>query len=81
MKKNKEQAINAVLDTELESILKLTDSYEKILNGEIYCKYCNNVITLSNIGVMLPIRVESNIELEFICENVECLEKYNHERK
>ena len=68
--------INAILDSELESLLMQTSQYEDLIQGYIKCSSCGTTITSDNIGVIIPITKESTISLEFYCEKINCMEKY-----
>lgn len=40
MKQKRIQTINAILDQDLEALLKQTDKYEDLVNGRILCENC-----------------------------------------
>lgn len=70
--------VNAIIDTEVENLLRQTSQYESLLEGKIKCKSCNTVITPENIGIMIPTNTDSKIILEFYCEKINCMEEYKH---
>jgi len=78
MKKNK---VKAILNTELENLLKKSNQFEEILNGNIKCKNCNVTITVENIGVIVPISSNNKPYLEFYCERVDCIEQFKKEKQ
>lgn len=69
--------VKAILDTDLENLLKKTNQYESIIAGKIYCKNCNTVITIQNIGIVVPKKNNNENSLEFYCERIDCTEKYS----
>lgn len=72
--------VNAILDTEIENLLKQTNQYEAIIEGKITCKNCGTTITPQNIGIILPIKNNNNeIVIEFYCERFDCTQKYTKE--
>ena len=73
MKNNK---VKAILDTDLEEMLKRTNQYEKIINHKIFCKSCGTVITIENIGIIIPVHKDDKSYFEFYCERIDCLEHY-----
>lgn len=76
MSRNK---VKAILNTDLEDMLKKTNQYEEIINGAIKCKNCNTTITVENIGVIVPVIIENKSFFEFYCERVDCIEQFNKE--
>lgn len=72
----KKVEVNAILDSEIENLLMNTSQYEDLLKGNIKCASCNTTITSENIGIIMPIEKESNFILEFYCEKINCMEKY-----
>lgn len=81
MKAKSKIEINAILDTELEDILKTTPQYPDLVEGKILCKSCNTVITSANIGIIIPVKGSDGKVLEFYCEKIDCTEKIkqNHD--
>lgn len=76
---SKKVKISAVLDTDIENLLKETKQYEDFINGVLKCKCCGNVLTIENIGIIVPDNSTGVLRLEFYCDNVLCLQKYNIE--
>ena len=65
--------VNAVLDTDMENLLKKTNQYENIVTGQVECKNCGRIITIQNIGIIKPQKGNNNeILLEFYCDSLEC---------
>lgn len=77
MFRKKKLKINAILDTDIEGLLKQTGQYEDLTNEKLTCKCCGIIISSENIGVIIPVNTGEKIYLEFFCENALCLQKYN----
>ena len=77
MLRRKKIQVKAILDTDLENLLKKTNFYESIVAGEIHCKNCNTIITIQNIGIVVPQKITHANSFEFYCERIDCTEKYN----
>ncbi|BBE16291.1 hypothetical protein AQPE_0428 [Aquipluma nitroreducens] len=75
----KKQMINAILDTDIEVLLKQTGQYEDLINEKLICKCCGTIISIENIGIIIPVNAGEKIYLEFFCESALCLQKYNCE--
>lgn len=71
MKKN--QTIQAIMHTELISILKQTDQYEDVVNGFSKCECCGKDITLDNISTLIPYEDNGKIRVRFYCNQFKCL--------
>ena len=69
--------VNAVLDTQIEKLLKNTMQYENLVEGKISCKNCGCMITVQNIGIIKP--YENGKKLDFYCERIDCSEQFNLE--
>ncbi len=76
MKQKNIQTINAVLDQDLEALLKQTNKYEDLVNGRVLCENCGKVIAIENIGIVVPDIKNEVIELKFYCDNIDCIQKY-----
>jgi len=79
MSKRKTIQVKAVLDTDLENLLKKTNHYESIVAGEVHCKNCNTIITIQNIGIVLPRKINNVNSFEFYCERIDCVQKYTRD--
>ena len=55
MVENKQSNIKAILDTDLEKLLKETKQYNAFVDGELQCVYCGTTITIDNLSIILPI--------------------------
>lgn len=77
MLNRKKIQVKAVLDTDLENLLKKTNLYESIVAGTIQCKNCNTIITIQNIGIVVPKKINNSNSFEFYCERIDCIEKYS----
>ena len=77
MFKRKKIQINAVLDTDIENLLKKTNQYENIVEGKVLCKNCQTIITPQNIGIINPNKSsDENVVLEFYCDKLECSQNF-----
>lgn len=76
MKQRKIQTINAVLDQDLEELLKQTEKYEDLVVGNILCENCKKVIAIENIGIVMPVVKDDSVELKFYCDDIDCIQKY-----
>lgn len=72
-----DEKIKAVHADDVCDFLKSIGEYEKILNGEIMCKYCGEKITLNNISTIFP----SNREVCYCCNKDGCIERFLNERQ
>ena len=70
--------INAIYDEDLKSFLCSKDELPHIVNGERFCKICGVPINLNNIQMVIP---HANAEFEYICESINCVEKYHEKNK
>lgn len=80
-KRRRKEVINAVLDSEIESILMHTNYYDKIINGDMHCVCCHSTIEINNIGIIMPDSIEDEeVTLSFFCNNLDCIDKYKNGR-
>jgi len=77
MLNRKKIRVKAIMDTDLENLLKKTNQYEEIIAGKTLCKNCGTVITIQNIGIVVPKKINNENLLEFYCERIDCTEKYS----
>jgi hypothetical protein len=63
--------LQAVLDEDLEGLLKSIGKFEDILNGGVTCHFCSELISLRNLQAILPL---SRNEFQFICNNPSCVD-------
>ena len=68
--------VNAILDSDVEKLLRETALYEDLMLAKLKCQSCNVSITIENIGVIIPKVTEGKINLEFYCEKINCMEEY-----
>jgi hypothetical protein len=61
--------ILAVHKLKLEDFLKGLGYWELLRKGELKCSVCGNVVTLDNLGFIIP----SGREVLFCCQKVECI--------
>lgn len=69
--------VNAILDTQIETLLKKTSQYEDFVEGKLLCNSCGSIITLQNIGIMQPIN--NGTKIKFYCDRVDCIEHYKQD--
>ena len=62
--------LNAIKDSDLKKVLEEYSIFKRIIDKEILCKCCNDVISLENFGA---IHVK-NGKLIIFCNNIECLD-------
>ena len=65
--------INAILDKDMERLLKSLGVYDRIKNGEILCAVCGISITLDNLQVLIP-NQKDNI-IDYVCNNIDCINR------
>ena len=71
--------VNAILDDDIEMLLKETGQLEPLLQGKIKCISCNTTITTSNIGIIVPNKTKQGYQIDFYCERINCAERYKHD--
>lgn len=79
MTENKQSNIKAILDTDLEKLLKKTKQYNSFVDGELKCIYCGTPITIDNLSIIIPEVRCKNVSLNFCCNNPVCLVKFREE--
>ena len=67
----KRTPVTAIHIDDLERILKRLKLYEPVINGKVKCYFCNETLTLENIGGILSV----NGETVLICDKPGCLIK------
>jgi hypothetical protein len=43
-----------------------------LVKGELKCKCCGKKITLDNIGIVIPCKIDEHIVLSFVCNDIWC---------
>jgi len=73
--------VKAIHDSDLESVLRKLELYEKLVRGELSCVICGRSLTLENLGGLY--REDGKVKL--VCNRIECLveaaEKVRRSRK
>lgn len=69
IKNNKKHRVKAVHDNDLKQYLKSIGIYNKIISGEIKCKYCGATINIDNLEAIIP----NNNKISVVCRNKKCL--------
>lgn len=65
----KDECLQAVHDDDLLSLLKSLGVEKNILSGECVCNVCGKIITLENLGAIVP--QDGNIT--FVCDDLNCI--------
>ena len=65
------KTLQAVLDEDLEKLLRSIGQLERITNGDLLCRSCAKVITLENLQVIVPL---PSGQFEFVCNLPACVE-------
>ncbi len=74
--KNKTSQVKAILNTDLEKLLKQTGQYNAFVDGELKCCYCGATITSDNLSIIIPSIKEGTARLNFCCDNTQCLTQF-----
>lgn len=72
----KQERLNAVLDEDLQQLLKKVGEFERIERGEVYCSCCGIPITLKNIQILMPL---ADGAFEYVCQSAACMELFTRE--
>lgn len=65
----KDNRLQAVHDDDLTALLRSLGCYEKVLSKQCTCLFCEGVITIGNLGAIIPV----NGEITFSCDSPVCL--------
>ena len=65
----KDNHLQAVHDDDLSSLLSSLGVYEKVHSGQCTCSFCQKIISLENLGAIIPL----NGEIVFSCDSHSCL--------
>lgn len=74
----KSEKLQAVLDEDIEGLLRSIGKLDNILAGEIVCRFCGDLVTLQNLQAILPL---SGGDFWFICNKPSCIERLSSEAK
>ena len=77
----KTTSIKAILNTDLDKLLKQTKQYNAFVDGELRCIYCGAIITIDNLSIIIPTVKKGNITLAFCCDNTTCLTQFREEHE
>lgn len=75
--KKHEEAITAIMDSDLEKLLIQTGQYMDYVNGKLKCECCGRILSLDNISIMLPEKQNERLLLRFWCDQMDCISKIN----
>lgn len=64
----KNNQMKAVHDNDLVQLLKSLNVYEKVVDKQYHCLFCNRVITIDNIDSIVP----HEGSVQFTCDKPEC---------
>ena len=67
--------MKAVYDDDLVTLLQSLKVYDDITNGKIHCKYCQQQVTLENLGAIIPV----DGQIAFSCDNAMCINRLAEE--
>ncbi len=74
----KENKISAVYKEDLKKLLISIGEIDAIENGQRNCIVCSKVISVDNLQLIIP-RAEK--KYDFVCNDTECVSKYNQLKK
>ena len=74
----KENKISAVYKEDLKKLLISIGESDEIENGQRNCIICSKVISVDNLQLIIP-RAEK--KYEFVCNDTECVSRYNQLKK
>jgi hypothetical protein len=77
MKKKEVFPLKAVYEQDIEKFLLNLGMLEDVKKGSVKCRFCTQIITLSNFGGLVRIINK----LEVFCDRIECYIKMLEERK
>ena len=69
----RKEEIQAMMNSDLEKLLIQVGDYDKFLEGELHCHACGKVLNADNIAMVLPIRENGRIVLNYFCDNSDCM--------
>lgn len=61
--------MKAVYDDDLATLLQSLRVYDDICDGKVLCEYCQQQVTLENLGAIIPI----DGRIAFSCDKAGCL--------
>ena len=67
--KRQKKIIKMVQEDDLVFYLKSLGIYQQILDKQIFCKYCNSLITLENLQALFP---DEN-KISVFCSTIKCI--------
>ncbi len=69
--------IRAVLDSEIDELLKKLGLYHKLQSQSLFCKFCKGTIISENIYAIYP---ESG-DVKIVCNNHDCIDRFNRHQE
>lgn len=67
--------IQAMTQSDLETLLRQTNQYEDWIKGNIRCKICDSIITIDNLRLLIPAEELGLKKFYFCCNNMDCYMK------
>lgn len=72
----KTEILQAVLDEDLEGLLRSIGRLDSINDGRVVCRFCGDLVSLQNLQAILPL---SDEDFWFICNRPSCVERLSSE--
>lgn len=69
----RKEKIKAMMDSDLEKLLIQVGDYDNFIEGQIKCQNCGKIINEDNLALIVPVKVNGQIQLSYICDNSDCL--------
>jgi len=69
----KEETVRAMLDEDIEVILRKLEQLDAVQQGEVYCSQCGIPLALKNIQIIVPL---GESRFQYVCNRTECVEAY-----
>jgi len=70
----KKEPLRAVLDEELETLLRSIGQLELLRDGQAVCGVCGKPVDLTNLQMILPLKEE---KFQFVCSEPSCVERFS----
>ena len=67
------EKISAIYSEELKKFLEKNGEMEKLLNGEVFCQICDNILEIDNIQLIIPNKGKG---FKYVCDRPDCIEKH-----
>jgi len=67
------EKVNAIYSEELGRFLEENGELVKLLNGELFCRICDNALDIDSIQLIIPSKKSG---FSYVCNRPDCIEKY-----